>query len=171
MEHYGVNPNTIRWVENFLKDRTQRVLLEGIFSEPAPVLSGVPQGTVLGPLLFVIYINDLPKYVSPGTEVRLFSDDSAVYRAIKSREDHEILQRAIKSLEQWEADWSMSFHPEKCQLLRITKQRKPSHYVYNIHGVLIDSVKEAKYLGVTIDNKLSWSPHIHAVCKKAHNTL
>ena len=101
----------------------------------------------------------------------LFLDDSAVYRAIKSREDHEILQRDIKSLEQWEADWSMSFHPEKCQLLRITKQRKPSHYVYNIHGVLIDSVKEAKYLGVTIDNKLSWSPHIHAVCKKAHNTL
>ena len=82
MVHYGVNPTTTRWVENFLKDRSQNVLLEGLLSEPAPVLSGVPQGTVLGPLLFLIYINDLPKYVSPGTEVRLFADAIAVYRAI-----------------------------------------------------------------------------------------
>ena len=162
---------TVKWVESFLGGRTQQVMLNGTLSKPAPVLSGVPQGTVLGPLLFLIYINDLPLYVSPGTEVRLFADDSAVYRKIKSPEDHEILQRDIASLEAWESVWSMNFHPEKCQLLRVTKKHIISKFDYTIHGVCMENVKCAKYLGVTISNDLSWTPHITEICKKANNTL
>ena len=170
MKHYGVNNGTVKWVESFLAGRTQQVMLNGTLSKPAPVLSGVPQGTVLGPLLFLIYINDLPLYVSPGTEVRLFADDSAVYRKIKSPEDHMILQRDIASLEAWEAEWSMNFHPEKCQLLRVTKKHIISKFDYTIHGVRMENVKCAKYLGVTISNDLSWTPHITEICKKANNT-
>ena len=120
---------------------------------------------------FLIYINDLPLYGSLGTEVRLFADDSAVYRKISSPVDHDILQRDIKSLEQWENEWSMSFHPEKCQLLSVTKKIRPSKFTYSIHGVNIEYVNCAKYLGVTINNKLSWTPHIREICKKAHNTI
>ena len=171
MEHYGINSCTLKWVEKFLKDRTQKVLLEGTLSDSAPVLSGVPQGTVLGPLLFLIYINDLPKYVSPGTSVRLFADDSAIYRVIKSPEDHDILQKDIKSLEKWEELWSMCFHPDKCQLIRVTKKIYPSKFDYTIHGVTIEKVDSAKYLGVTISENMSWSAHITTICKKAHNTI
>ena len=171
MNHYGINSTTLNWVKSFLGARTQQVMLDGTLSNPAPVLSGVPQGTVLGPLLFLIYINDLPKYVSPGTNVRLFADDSAVYRKINSPDDHIILQQDIKSLEKWESEWSMSFHPQKCQLLKVTKKHFPSNYDYSIHGVSIESVKSAKYLGVTISSDLSWSPHISEICKKAPNTV
>ena len=171
MKHYGITGNTLNWVRQFLADRTQQVLLEGVLSEPASVLSGVPQGTVLGPLLFLIYINDLPKYVSEGTQVRLFADDSAVYRIINTPEDHKILQKDIEGLVRWEQEWSMSFHPEKCQLLRVTAKRNPVILDYKIHGVIIEPVKDAKYLGVTICDNLSWSKHITNICTKAKNTI
>ena len=92
---------TLIWIQDFLSNRTQEVILDGSSSETSTVLSGVPQGTVLGPLLFLIYINDLPQYVSPGTQVRLFADDSAVYRKINSPQDHEILQKDLKNLVKW----------------------------------------------------------------------
>ena len=113
------------WLESFLTNRSQQVQIDGSLSEPADVLSGVPQGTVLGPLLFLLYINDLPKYVSTGTEVRLFADDSALYRTIKSPQDHIILQNDLDSLQKWEQEWSMHFHPQKCQLLRVTTSTHP----------------------------------------------
>ena len=103
--------------------------------------------------------------------MRLFADDSAVYRIINTPDDHVILQQDIKSLEKWESEWSMRFHPQKCQLLRVTKKHFPSNYDYAIHGVSIESVKQAKYLGVTISTNLSWSPHISEICKKALNTI
>lgn len=171
ISHYGIRNNTLNWIKDFLLNRTQQVSMEGTFSEAAPVLSGVPQGTVLGPLLFLLYINDLPQYVSRDTSVRLFADDSALYRKIKSPEDHTILQQDILSLQQWETDWSMNFHPEKCQLIQITTKRKPSNFIYTIHNVIIGKIEDAKYLGININNKLSWNGHINNICKKAHNSL
>ena len=145
--------------------------MEGIFSKPVKVLSGVPQGTVLGPLLFLIYINDLPEYVSPGTEVKLFADDSALFRKIKSPNDHNILQADINNLILWENTWSMQFHPDKCQLLNISNKKTPSIHTYTIHNSHIQPTPNAKYLGITINNKLSWNTHIDTVCQKGNNTL
>ena len=145
--------------------------MDGTTLEPAPVLSGVPQGTVLGPLLFLTYINDLPEYVSKGTHVILFTDDSAIYREIKSPSDYVILQRDIKNLEKWEENWSMQFHPDKCQLLKVTNKRKPSSYNYNIHNVEIQETDNANYLGVNVNNKLSWNKHIDNICSKGNRTI
>ena len=155
----------------FLQERTQKVILDGATSRPAKVLSGVPQGTVLGPLLFLVYINDLPQYVSPGTEVRLFADDSAVYRKITNINDAVILQKDLDNLQRWEKQWSMEFHPNKCQLLRITKRKNTIDHAYNIHGTAIQLTKDAKYLGITISNNLSWNTHINNICKKANSTI
>ena len=90
---------TLTWLTDFLSDRSQQVIMDGALSDPAAVLSGVPQGTVLGPLLFLIYINDLPQYVSPGTQVRLFADDSTLYWKINNANDPIILQKDLAGLE------------------------------------------------------------------------
>ena len=171
LDHYGIRGQTFNWIQQFLFERTQRVILDGVLSDSAPVLSGVPQGSVLGPLLFLIYINDLPQYVSPGTQVRLFADDSAVYRRMRDENDHVVLQKDLDNLQVWEKMWSMNFHPNKCQVLNITTKRAPSINLYTIHDEIIDNVDSAVYLGVTLSNTMSWSKHIDSVCFKAQRSL
>ena len=93
-------------------------MLENCRSNQADVLSGVPQGTVLGPLLFLVFINDLPEVVKHSS-VKLFADDSILFKHIKSSYDAMKLQQDLTSLEEWEQQWQMKFHPEKCTVMRI----------------------------------------------------
>nr|XP_054757211.1 cylicin-1-like [Lytechinus pictus] len=117
--YYGIRDEVHLWLADFLSQRSQRVVIDGATSEPATVLSGVPQGSVVGPLLFLLYINDLPEYVTNGSSVRLFADDCALYHPISSREDAEDLQHDLDALQQWERDLGMTFHPGKCQVASI----------------------------------------------------
>ena len=105
LESYGIRGSLIKWLEHFLTKRSMRVVVEGEFSKDADVLSGVPQGTVLGPILFLVHINDLPECVS--SSVRLFADDCLLYRVIKSYQDHLDLQKDLKNLENWATKWGM----------------------------------------------------------------
>jgi hypothetical protein len=100
--------------------------LEGTQSKTCPVDSGVPQGTVLGAILFLLFINDLPDVVS--SQARLFADDSLLYRVINNPSDQVRLQEDLKSLEIWEKTWQMSFNTDKCFTLHITKKRKTTEY-------------------------------------------
>ena len=93
--------------------RTQSVLVDGTKSPEEAVLSGVPQGTVLGPLMFLLYINDMPSQVQRDTHCRLFADDSLLYRVIDSTLDQVQLQQDLKNLEKWALDWGMVFNPSK----------------------------------------------------------
>ena len=159
----------LEWVQSFLSSRTQEVILEGKKSSPTPVTSGVPQGSVLAPILFLCYINDLPNQVS--STVRLFADDCLLYRSINTTHDAETLQEDIDKLQTWEADWLMEFNPDKCEIIRITNRRKTKIVTnYSIHEHQLKEVKGVKYLGVTIDRTLSWNEHINNVTKKANNT-
>ena len=97
LQHYRIRGQLLSWIESFLTDRSQKVLVEGKTSSYVPVVSGVPQGTVLCPMLFLIYINDLPKNVTSTT--RLFADDSLLYRRIRTTEDHRNLQEDLSRLE------------------------------------------------------------------------
>ena len=92
LKHIGFERNQLDWMRSFLTGRQQRVVIDGAFSDTCLVTSGVPQGSVLGPLLFIIYINDIGDRLSPGTFIRLFADDALIYRFIRSFEDHLILQ-------------------------------------------------------------------------------
>ena len=98
LENLGIRNSLLFWIKSFLIGREQRVLVDGKESELKPVLSGVPQGTVLGPLFFLIYINDISKELTPGTSLRLFADDSLLYRTIKNEEDSIILQNDLNKL-------------------------------------------------------------------------
>ena len=118
LDHYGIRGKTHEWIQDFLTERKQHVLLEGKRSTTADVISGVPQGTVLGPLLFLTFINDMPQQTK--SEIRLFADDSLLLRRIRSPQDTEILQNDLTALEKWEKDWQMEFNPNKCTVIHIT---------------------------------------------------
>ena len=106
LHYYGVRNNTLGWIKAFLSGRTQQVVVEGVHSSPACVLSGVPQGTVLGPLLFLSYINDLPEVVT-SCHTRLFADDALLYRNINNSLDQTKLQEDLNCLAKWEHTWQM----------------------------------------------------------------
>ena len=129
----------------------------------------MPQGTVLGPLLFLLYINDLPDSVRSKT--RLFADDSLLYRKIKSADDSAILQEDLNRLQQWEQDWMMSFNPSKCEVLHITRKKSHIKTAYILHGQTLAVTKSGGYLGVTVSDDLSWNEHVNKATKKANNSL
>ena len=171
LSRLGIGDSLGQWIHSFLSGRSQTVLVEGASSKPSPVLSGVPQGTVLGPLLFLAYINDINAHLSEGTKIRLFADGSLLYRTIKTNEDSDILQSDLNTLQAWERTNKMEFHPDKCQVLRITNKRNPIQVQYNIHDTPLSVVPSAKCLGKHIDSKLSWNTQNTFLCNKANNTL
>ena len=135
------------------------VVVDGKQSSLIDVVSGVPQGTVLGPLLFLLHINDLPSVVS--SKVRLFADDCLIYRKIKNKED----QIAPSNT------WGMRFHAAKCNIMRASRTRDPKLFNYSLTGQVLEEVMDAKYLGVTLSNDLEWSKHIATMTNKANSKL
>ena len=169
LNYYGISGPTLYWIKSFLSDRTQHVSINGSHSALANVTSGVPQGSVLGPVLFLLYINDITNQIQ--SNIRLFADDSIVYREIRSPADHQILQMDIQMLTDWSKKWQMNFNTSKCHLLTITHKPKPSEFTYTISNQPISRVNSHPYLGVTIDAKLSWSKHIQGTASKSAKTL
>ena len=158
---YGVRGNLHTWISNFLCNRKMKVIIDGESSSETAVLSGVPQGTVLGPLLFLVHINDLPDCVK--SSVRLFADDCLLYREIKSRDDQEILQNDLKNLEIWATTWGMRFNAKKCYILSVTS--KGIQKFYELDSCILKEVENNPYLGLLISNDLKWSTHIvHKKC-------
>ena len=131
--------------------------------------SGVPQGSVVGPALFLAYINDLPERLN--SQTRLFADDTAVYRLSASNDDRDQLQQDLLRLESWEKSWEMEFHPQKCTVLPISRSHNPIKNTYHLHGHTLENVTSAKYLGVTLSKNLSWDIHINNICNKANKIL
>ena len=193
LKYYGVCRNTLNWTSSFVQTRTQTVLGNGKTSREIPVLSGVPRGTVLGPLLFLAYINDMPDCVT--SQIKLFADDSLLYARIGGEEDAMCLQEDLNRLTEWEETWLMNFHPAKCETPRITNKIKPINHDYYIHNhklsLAIDHIPKskhekarqratnqeerlqntAKHLGVNINSKLSWNHQVDAITKKANSTV
>lgn len=166
----SANDNSIHnWIGNFLQHRQQRVVVEGHYSASVHVDSGVPQGTVLGPLLFLLYINDLPSRVK--SQARLFADDCLLYRPISSIEDQVLLQKDLESLDSWADTWGMRFNAQKCYIMRISRSRTPHTFNYSLCGHVLEQVQTIPYLGVTFSEDLSWSPHIDKITGKSNRTL
>ena len=125
--------------------------------------------SVLGPLLFLLYINYLSENIQ--SQVRLFADDTAVYLTVSSLQDSQVLQSDLDSLQCWERTWHMEFNPTKCQVLHITRSRKPVMSRYFIQNRELESVDTAKYLGEIISKDLSCNTHINKIAASANRTL
>jgi hypothetical protein len=136
----NIHKNVHQWLSSFLQNRSMRVVVEGKHSDNAHVDSGVPQGTVLGPLLFLCHINDLPECVK--SQVRLSADDCLLYREIKSLQDHQTLQEDLKSLGLWTDKWGMKFNAKKCYIMSM---RQKSSYFYQLDQHILEQVKTNPY--------------------------
>ena len=171
LDYYGVRNSTLCWIESFLHNRKQLVLLDGTKSSEADILSGVPQSTVLGPLLLLAFINDLPD-VTKHSDARLFADDCLLYRHISSIQDSALLQQDLSALDKWETTLQMQFHLQKCTVIRINpNRRRLISTSYQIHGHTLEMMDSSKYLGVTISEDLNWRKHIDGTVNKANKTL
>ena len=169
LKHYEITSEAYNWIHTWLTQRTQRVVLDSECSDLAPVLSGVPQGTVLGPLMFLLYINDISKYIN--SSLRLFIYDCLLYRVISCREDAASLQDDLNRLFEWTTVWQLKFNITKCVPLRCTRSLSPYQYNYILNNHTLAVTDQHTYLGVLIDKRLSWPPHISNIASKASQTL
>ena len=169
---YGIKGNILGWVTSFLNGRTQCVNMNGSISASSPVTSGIPQGSVLGPILFVIYINDLPEVIDEGSLAFLFADDTKIFREIKSNIDIQTLQNDIHNVVKWSNIWLLKFHPDKCKHMgiAINKSTKTAHH-YNMDGHQLEKSKCEKDIGVYIDEQLQFKEHINKAINKANRVL
>ena len=135
------------------------------------MISGVPQVTVLGPLCFFIYINDLGNNISHESSLKLFADDSLLFRIIENKNDTETLQKDIDSLTSWTNTWQMNFHPSKYFVMSITNKRNPIKHDYKILGQTLEHVDNIPYLGVHLDKSLKWKHHVEHIVAKANRSL
>ena len=167
LKAYVLTNPFLGWIENFLKDRTQRVIVNGTPSAWAKVNSGIPQGSVLGPLLFIIFINDIVEEIS--SEIYLFADDTKLFRIINHSADKKILQSDIYILFACSATCLLSFHPDKCKVMNIGGGQQNTYVINDKDSShTLQHVKSEKDIGVTFDINLEFDVHINEEINKAN---
>ncbi len=168
LKAYGIGENIIEWIKAFLSDRYQSVAVNGTYSNPVEVTSGIPQGSVLGPLLFVIYINDMPDNIN--SDIYLFADDTKIFNNTSQIENVKTIQEDLNKLNNWSKKWLLLFHPQKCKVLDICLSERPS-YEYHMDNIKLEHVRGENDLGIFTDNKLKFDTHIGTKVNKANYIL
>jgi hypothetical protein len=159
LKAHGIKGEIVTWIEEWLTDRKQRVVVNGDKSEWEPVVSGVPQGSVLGPILFTVFINDLDDTIK--SKISKFADDTKLIGQAGSTEETDIWQEDLERLNEWAKKWQMSFNADKCKVLHIGKKNMKAQY--KIDGKNIGAVREEKDLGVMVTDDLK----VAKQCNKA----
>ena len=172
LNNYGISGPLLSWFRNYLTDRHQRVVLDGVYSKWLPITSGVPQGSILGPLLFLVYVNDVPNYIRFQSTIALFADDTKLYKSIDFPGAKNDLQADLNNLHKWSLDWGMEFNKSKCQVLHVSKRKYSQTFPqYELDGHPLECLPQVKDLGVIVSSDLTWSKHIEAIVAKANKTL
>ena len=177
LESYGIVGNLLKWISAFLLDRRQRVAMGDSISDWMPVTSGVPQGSVLGPLLFLIFINDMPEVVR--NLVKLFADDTKLLSVVESKTDKVLLQDDLDRLVDWSVTWRMHFNQRKCKVMRIAKKSAPTdlHLPFtmtdesskNTH--YLEETRSERDLGIQVKHNLKWDDQVKSAAAKANKAL
>lgn len=136
----GLPDMIISWITAYLNNRVQRVTVGGQQSRCLPVTSGIPQGSVLGPLLFLLYINHIVSVVLPGVSIWLFADDCVLFKCISSSDDQGDLQASLNNVSEWCREWGMLLNNDKSVLLRITRKKTPIPFTYTLKSSLLTQV-------------------------------
>ena len=170
LKQNGVKGNLLRLFENYLCNREQRVVLNGMSSNWGQINSGVPQGSVLGPLLFLVYINDLEEGIK--SEIKFFADDTSLFSIVKDPKiSADELNHDLKLINDWAFQWKMSFNPDPTkpaeEVIFSNKREQRAHPPLFFNDTQVKQVNEHKHLGLTLDSKLSFGSHIKEKIAKA----
>lgn len=174
LKSYKINGNIIEWIESFLLSRKQRVKINGVFSNWQNVLSGIPQGSVLGPLLFIIYINDLVEVCSQGSRLFLYADDAKIFKHISNDFDKVDLQSDLDSVKQWSDTWLLKLNEKKCKVISYGKEPldKTEYFINSgIEQYQLEKLEFINDLGIIFDTDLKFNIHINEKVKKAYSIL
>ena len=164
---HGIEGKVLQWVKAFLSGRTQQVLVEGALSDRSAVTSGVPQGSVLGPLLFLLYVNDIPDQLQ--SSVKLFADDCKLFSTAQSSRARQQLQEDLHEIGNWSTLWQLPFNVDKCRVLHLGPGNPHSNY--DMSGHILSSTKSEKDLGVLVDSSLNFHSQTSAAVAKANKLL
>ena len=173
LRSYGVCSKLFNWIKDFLVGRTQRVGVNGCYSNWADVTSGVPQGSCLGPILFVLFINDLPDVVD--SLCQMYADDTKLFANASNQQLREQIQKDLDNLVEWADKWQMRFNAEKCHVLHLGFNNANQDYHMKNHNssdrTRLKATMEEKDLGVLVDNELSFTKHIATQVSKANRIV
>ena len=164
---YGFGDKLVNLISSFLVGRSQRVMLPNGFSSWRPVGSGVPQCSVLGPLLFLLYINDITDMFVDNIAIKLFADDIKIYMEIADNSQAAAFQDSINGIVRWADLWQLQLSYRKCQHMRVTLHKTDFPQTYLLCGDVLPSVMECRDLGITVDSTLSFTGHICNIVAKA----
>jgi len=170
LETYGITGKLLYWISSFVQDRYQCVVIENFFSSVAKVISGVPQGSVLGPILFILFINDIDSVCHGQTKTKLFADDAKLYSAIDLNDRSLSLQISLNNLVAWADAWQLSINVQKCCVLSTVSSKRSGHprsNSYYLNGILLTTNVNVLDLGITISANLSYNAHINNIVAKA----
>lgn len=167
LDAYGIRGDILQWIKEFLSGRLQRTMVNNATSTWVPVTSGIPQGSVLGPTLFVVFINDLP--LACESECKIFADDTKLYRTVKEPDDIITLEADIDALQKWSNKWQLPFNADKCKVMHFGSSN-PNHK-YKMGDTPLLEVTEEKDLGVLVDNKLRFRKQVSAAVAKGNQML
>ena len=177
---FGINGRLLEFIKSYLLGRWQSVVVNGSTSTCLQVLSGVPQGSILGPSLFVLFINDISVGLSPGTNIMLYADDTKIWREMISEDDYIAVQKDIDYLLDWAMRNKMKFHPSKCKVLSVSNPNSRSpfigilpciQYFYSMGGAVLDHTESEKDLGIHINSGLNFNEQAHFLYGKANQKL
>ena len=172
LKRFGISDPYISWIEALLSNMRQRVIVNGEESEWRNITSGIPQGSILGPILFVLYINDLAENIGNNSALYLYTDDTKIFRQILTSEDFELLQEDVYDISLWSDKWLRKFHPQKCKYMRIVNANVDiMEYKLREDQVPMEQSKEEKDIGVVIDDKLTLNQHINEKVNKVNYIL
>ena len=171
LQAYGIKGNVLRWIDHLLQGRVQRVSVNGVLYMIAAVISGIPQGSVLGPILFIIFVNDMPEIVN--TMIQMFADDTKLFWEIKDAHDRDQLQNDLKALEDWSNEWLLKFNADKCKVMHLGKSQGEFKYTMtkDDHPIELEKTTLKKDLGVHVDPSLTFSAHCEQQVNKANRLL
>jgi len=168
---FGVSEKLLDWLAAFLSSRSQRVVIENCNSKSIPVVSGIVQGSVLGPVLFILYINDVSDVINSPVNLQLFADDLKLFSNFTISSATHSLQQALDAVSAWSVEWQLTVNVSKCSCMRLSSANTQPSPVYCINGLSLAVTTTTKDLGVLTDSRLSYKHHITEVVSRANQRV